>query len=133
MSLYLRLSGKLFRCIDLPGLIQFFLMFFNDKPVDWLLDGFLQTKVCNLEKDAVSLHFCFRLLIHLLSTYLYLQFFSRIQKSCKYQKDRLWVHVKPSLFQHIGTTSSLKGKVQKLKVRSCFFFSCMTIVQLQQS
>jgi alpha-1,3-mannosylglycoprotein beta-1,4-N-acetylglucosaminyltransferase A/B len=25
------------------------------------------------------------------------------------------LHYKPSLFQHIGTTSSLKGKVQKLK------------------
>lgn len=27
----------------------------------------------------------------------------------------MWLHYKPSLFQHIGTTSSLKGKVQKLK------------------
>lgn len=27
----------------------------------------------------------------------------------------LWIHYKPSLFQHIGTHSSLKGKVQKLK------------------
>lgn len=31
-------------------------------------------------------------------------------------KAELWVHYKPSLFQHIGTHSSLKGKVQKLKV-----------------
>lgn len=80
--------GKMFRCIDLPWIIQFFFMFYNDKPVDWLLDGFIQTKVCNLEKD---------------------------NKDCKKQKDRLWVHNKPSLFQHIGTMSSLKGKVQKLK------------------
>lgn len=28
---------------------------------------------------------------------------------------KVWLHYKPSLFQHIGTTSSLKGKVQKLK------------------
>lgn len=28
---------------------------------------------------------------------------------------KVWIHYKPSLFQHIGTTSSLKGKVQKLK------------------
>lgn len=48
-------------------------------------------------------------------------------------KAELWVHYKPSLFQHIGTHSSLKGKVQKLKVHIlkgkqlhiwyfCFFF-----------
>lgn len=38
------------------------------------------------------------------------------QKHCKMAKAELWVHYKPSLFQHIGTHSSLKGKVQKLKV-----------------
>lgn len=37
------------------------------------------------------------------------------QKHCKQEKAKLWLHYKPSLFQHIGTTSSLKGKVQKLK------------------
>lgn len=37
------------------------------------------------------------------------------QKHCKQEKAKLWIHYKPSLFQHIGTTSSLKGKVQKLK------------------
>ena len=31
-------------------------------------------------------------------------------------KSELWLHYKPSLFQHVGTHSSLKGKVQKLKV-----------------
>jgi len=36
-------------------------------------------------------------------------------------KAELWVHYKPSLFQHIGTHSSLKGKVQKLKVMSDIF------------
>lgn len=44
----------MFRCIDIPWIIQFFFMFYNDKPVDWLLDGLIQTKVCNLEKDNVS-------------------------------------------------------------------------------
>jgi len=38
-------------------------------------------------------------------------------KKCKKEKDKLWIHYKPSLFQHIGTHSSLKGKVQKLKDR----------------
>lgn len=80
--------GKMFRCVELPWLIQFFFMFYNDKPVDWLLDHVIYTKACNLEKD---------------------------NKQCKKDKDELWIHYKPSLFQHIGTYSSLKGKVQKLK------------------
>lgn len=89
-------------------------MFFNDKPVDWLLDGLIQTKVCNLEKDSVSIY----------PGHSSQNFSSNCgilsQKDCKRQKDRLWVHNKPSLFQHIGTTSSLKGKVQKLKVIALF-------------
>ncbi|XP_012279449.1 alpha-1,3-mannosyl-glycoprotein 4-beta-N-acetylglucosaminyltransferase B [Orussus abietinus] len=80
--------GKMFKCVELPWLIQFFLMFHNDKPVDWLLDHLVSTKVCSLDKDT---------------------------KHCKMAKAELWLHYKPSLFQHIGTHSSLKGKVQKLK------------------
>ncbi|XP_039287074.1 alpha-1,3-mannosyl-glycoprotein 4-beta-N-acetylglucosaminyltransferase B isoform X2 [Nilaparvata lugens] len=80
--------GKMFRCVELPWLVQFFFMFYNDKPVDWLLDHMIYSKVCNLEKDNAA---------------------------CRKAKDELWVHCKPSLFQHIGTQSSLKGKVQKLK------------------
>lgn len=41
--------------------------------------------------------------------------FKKKQKHCKLEKAKLWLHYKPSLFQHIGTTSSLRGKVQKLK------------------
>jgi len=36
-------------------------------------------------------------------------------KKCQKERAALWIHYKPSLFQHIGTHSSLKGKVQKLK------------------
>uniref|UniRef100_T1J3G6 MGAT4 conserved region domain-containing protein n=1 Tax=Strigamia maritima TaxID=126957 RepID=T1J3G6_STRMM len=43
--------GKMLKCIDLPILIQFFVMFYNDKPVDWLLDHMIQTKMCNLDQD----------------------------------------------------------------------------------
>jgi len=82
--------GKMFKGLELPWLIQFFLMFYNDKPVDWLLDNMIQTKVCKLDQDT---------------------------KKCKKEKEKLWIHYKPSLFQHIGTHSSLKGKVQKLKDR----------------
>lgn len=74
--------GKMFKSADLPWLITFFQMFFNDKPVDWLLSNMIYTKVCSIEKDG---------------------------KSCKQDMSKLWIHYKPSLFQHIGTTSSLKG------------------------
>lgn len=58
--------------------------------MDWLLENLIQTKVCKLDQD---------------------------HKKCKKEKEKLWLHYKPSLFQHIGTHSSLKGKVQKLKDR----------------
>lgn len=80
--------GKMFKSAELPWLIQFFQMFYNDKPVDWLLDHLISTKICNWEKN---------------------------NDFCKKDKAKMWLHYKPSLFQHIGTHSSLKGKVQKLK------------------
>ncbi|XP_018572245.1 alpha-1,3-mannosyl-glycoprotein 4-beta-N-acetylglucosaminyltransferase B [Anoplophora glabripennis] len=80
--------GKMFKSAELPWLIQFFQMFYNDKPVDWLLDHLIYTKICNWEKN---------------------------NDNCKRDKAKMWIHYKPSLFQHIGTHSSLKGKVQKLK------------------
>uniref|UniRef100_K7GJS2 MGAT4 family member D n=1 Tax=Pelodiscus sinensis TaxID=13735 RepID=K7GJS2_PELSI len=43
--------GKLFRTKDLPLIVEFFLMFYKDKPIDWLLDHLLWVKVCNPEKD----------------------------------------------------------------------------------
>lgn len=40
------------------------------------------------------------------------------QKHCDRQKANLRIRFKPSLFQHVGTHSSLAGKIQKLKVGS---------------
>nr|XP_060632187.1 alpha-1,3-mannosyl-glycoprotein 4-beta-N-acetylglucosaminyltransferase-like protein MGAT4D [Anolis sagrei ordinatus] len=80
--------GKLFRCGDLPLIVEFFLMFYRDKPIDWLLDQLLTVKVCHPEKDA---------------------------KHCERQKASLRIRYKPSLFQHIGLHSSLTGKIQFLK------------------
>jgi len=68
--------------------VEFFLMFHRDKPIDWLLDHLLYVKVCNPEKD---------------------------NKHCQRSVAEMRRRFKPSLFQHIGTHSSLKGKVQKLK------------------
>lgn len=47
-------AGKLFKSTDLPMVIEFFLMFHRDKPIDWLLDHLLFVKVCSPEKDNVS-------------------------------------------------------------------------------
>ncbi|KAG8453924.1 hypothetical protein GDO86_000521 [Hymenochirus boettgeri] len=80
--------GKMFRSKDLPFIVEFFLMFYKDKPIDWLLDHFLWVKACNPEKDA---------------------------KHCERQKSNLRIRYRPSLFQHIGTHSSLAGKIQNLK------------------
>ncbi|XP_037943157.1 alpha-1,3-mannosyl-glycoprotein 4-beta-N-acetylglucosaminyltransferase B-like [Teleopsis dalmanni] len=80
--------GKMFKSAELPYLITFFQMFYNDKPVDWLLGSFIESKVCRTDKD---------------------------QKHCNQERAKYWLHYRPSLFQHIGTSSSLKGKVQKLK------------------
>lgn len=85
---HLGFIGKLFKSTDLPFIVEFFLMFHKDKPVDWLLDHLLYVKVCNPEKD---------------------------NKHCQRSVADVRRRYKPSLFQHIGTYSSLKGKVQKLK------------------
>lgn len=82
--------GKLFKSADLPFVVEFFLMFYADKPIDWLLDHLLWVKVCNPEKD---------------------------NKHCNRMKQAVRHRYKPSLFQHVGVKSSLKGKVQKLKDR----------------
>ncbi|XP_030638641.1 alpha-1,3-mannosyl-glycoprotein 4-beta-N-acetylglucosaminyltransferase B [Chanos chanos] len=80
--------GKLFRASDLPMVVEFFLMFHKDKPIDWLLDHILWVKVCNPERDA---------------------------KHCQSEKNKLKRTYKPSLFQHVGLHSSLHGKIQNLK------------------
>ncbi|XP_010175492.1 alpha-1,3-mannosyl-glycoprotein 4-beta-N-acetylglucosaminyltransferase B [Antrostomus carolinensis] len=80
--------GKLFKSEDLPLIVEFFLMFHKDKPIDWLIDHLLWVKVCNPEKDAIH---------------------------CEKEKARLRIRAKPSLFQHVGIYSSLAGKIQNLK------------------
>ena len=42
--------GKMFKGTSLPTLIQFMLMFYNDKPGDWLLTHIIETKVCRVEE-----------------------------------------------------------------------------------
>ncbi|XP_075357146.1 alpha-1,3-mannosyl-glycoprotein 4-beta-N-acetylglucosaminyltransferase-like protein MGAT4D isoform X1 [Mycteria americana] len=80
--------GKLFKSEDLPLIVEFFLMFYKDKPIDWLIDHLVWVKVCNPEKDAIH---------------------------CEKEKAKLRIRAKPSLFQHVGLYSSLAGKIQNLK------------------
>lgn len=80
--------GKLFRNSQLRVLVNFVMLFYKEKPVDWLLDNLLYTKVCSPEKS---------------------------DKSCASSKKKIKRTMRPSQFQHVGTHSSLAGKVQKLQ------------------
>lgn len=80
--------GKLFKSSQIPVIVEFFLMFHKDKPIDWLLDHYINVKVCSPEKD---------------------------KKHCARMIGEVRKRFKPSLFQHVGMQSSLKGKTQKLK------------------
>lgn len=44
--------GKLFRAADMPLLVQFVLLFYKDKPVDWLLAHLFYVKYCSPEKPG---------------------------------------------------------------------------------
>lgn len=85
---HLGFIGKLFKTSDIPSITSFIVMFYKDKPIDWLLDHYVFVRVCSLDKDT---------------------------KHCQRQRDSVRIRFKPSLFQHVGTHSSLKGKTQKLK------------------
>ncbi|CAB3361416.1 Hypothetical predicted protein [Cloeon dipterum] len=89
--------GKMFKSVDLPFLAQFFIMFYNEKPVDWLLDDVVTVKTCNPNIN---------------------------QKMCLEAKKAIWMQHRPSLFQHLGVHSSLNGKIQNLKDK---FFGKMTL------
>ena len=87
--------GKLFRTKDLPTLIRFFLMFYSDKPVDWLLYDIMSTKVCQ-PADRYPVNS------------------KPIAKGCEKEINKIRIEYKPSLFQHIGRQSSLIGKIQNM-------------------
>lgn len=78
--------GKLFRASDLPDLIAYLRVFYNDKPVDWLYMDFLSVRHCDQAKNI-----------------------------CAGGMKKIVLKRTPSLFQHMGIFSSLKGKIQPLK------------------
>jgi hypothetical protein len=80
--------GKLFHTNDLPLISNFILLFYREKPVDWILDQLFLVKYCNHEESG-----CIK---------------KRINGVRR-------LYHKPALFQHIGRYSSLSGKIQVLK------------------
>ena len=76
--------GKMFRAADLPAVVQFFIMFYDVKPCDWLIDHLLQTMVCRLDQGG---------------------------KDCAVNKKLVKIPYKPPLFKHVGTYSSLRGQM----------------------
>uniref|UniRef100_A0A8D2B2J4 MGAT4 family member D n=1 Tax=Sciurus vulgaris TaxID=55149 RepID=A0A8D2B2J4_SCIVU len=83
-----RSLGKLFRTEDLPGFVQFFLMFYKDKPIDWLLETLFQAKMCDPAENF---------------------------RQCTTRLKEVLIQHKPSLFQHVGIHSSFPGKEQYFK------------------
>ena len=80
--------GKMFKVSELSIAIQFFLTFFKDKPVDWLLSDIIYTKVCSPEMNA---------------------------KMCNLAARKMRIQYGGRMFVHIGTHSSLEGKVWNKK------------------
>jgi alpha-1,3-mannosylglycoprotein beta-1,4-N-acetylglucosaminyltransferase A/B len=61
--------GKMFNCDKLPWLAQFFIMFYAEKPVDWLLSNFVTTKACSFNMNQVRFHFSLKCISDLSSAF----------------------------------------------------------------
>ncbi|VDD95057.1 unnamed protein product [Enterobius vermicularis] len=82
--------GKLFRSKDLRYLAQYIALLYRYKPVDWILDTIFYDRYCQPFEHPKNCSKAFR----------------------KYRVRG------QTLFQHVGLTSSLDGKVQKLKEKT---------------
>merc|ERR1719419_100771 len=80
--------GKLFRRKTLPKFASFIHMYYNKKPLDWLQYDFSTLDTCSYSEPCNNCR--------------------------KRMKDKI-IDRKPSLFQHMGRISSLKGKIQNFK------------------
>lgn len=80
--------AKLFRSSSLDMFISVFLIFAELQPIDLAWDIFIKGLVCDVG----------------------------IQQKCKENTEIAMLTYSTSLFQHMGVKSSLKGKIQNLKV-----------------
>ena len=80
--------GKLFKSEDLRQFITHALLFFEDKPIDWIFQDFFKEKICAPTDDP---------------------------KVCRKRVDMsIYKKFHRSQFRHVGAISSLGGKVQEL-------------------
>ena len=80
--------GKLMRSNDLVSFVSYLLLFYSNQPCDWLLEDYGRTLVCHL---------------------------GLINQECDALVDNIFTRYSISLFQHMGTLSSLEGKTQPAK------------------
>ncbi|KAI6646458.1 hypothetical protein LOD99_12579 [Oopsacas minuta] len=80
--------GKLLKGNDLLSFAQYLLLFYMNQPCDWLLYDYGRGLVCYSGLD---------------------------EKECRSLLDSVYLMHTPALFQHVGTVSSLGGKIQNLK------------------
>ncbi|XP_063116587.1 alpha-1,3-mannosyl-glycoprotein 4-beta-N-acetylglucosaminyltransferase-like protein MGAT4D [Cavia porcellus] len=81
--------GKLFKSKDLPEFVHFFLMFYEERPIDLLVDEIFHIKICDAGEPL---------------------------EQCLKRKTQVRINYRPSLFQHVGIHSSLPQREQFLKV-----------------
>jgi alpha-1,3-mannosylglycoprotein beta-1,4-N-acetylglucosaminyltransferase A/B len=75
--------ATLYRSSDLTDIVAFLNIFYNDKPVDWLIEEFLNTKFCIPQSKA---------------------------DDCEKIKSKIRLTKSSQVFMHVGRISSLKGK-----------------------
>lgn len=46
--------GKLFKSSELIHFVTYVQLFYNNMPIDWLLESYLVDRVCSIEKTSVS-------------------------------------------------------------------------------
>ena len=80
--------GKLMRCNDLIAFSQYLLLYYNNQPCDWLMNDYGKGLVC---------------------------YSSLSTEQCNSNLEKIYTHYSPSLFQHMGTVSSLNGDINNLK------------------
>ena len=90
--------------------------------MDWVVELYITIHLPHRALKCVMLCSSFWWQLHVFAVYLWantdilILVLFLLQKHCRRSIAELRRRFKPSLFQHIGTHSSLKGKIQKLKV-----------------
>lgn len=76
---------KFFRSADLIHFIKYVQLFYNNMPIDWLLESYLADRVCTIEKTSVSIIYFKSLFVFININY----FKNCLDKLSKYYVPRL--------------------------------------------